>query len=189
LFPRLTLVGQGAGVLLICELLDALASAMPDLLRDELALDIIFLAPAVTHRRFAMIIDAHYRRIAHFRMFALHDPLECRDALVPILYPRSLLYFISGVLEGEATDSGWKADVDAPLLGMERYLTDIGTYPAASFPDLDKARRFLAAFPAGTAFSEVDGGPGRRSRARAHADFDREDASVESLKWLLANGF
>ena len=42
------------------------------------------------------------------------DELEQADRLIPVIYPHSLLYFVSGVLEDEA---------DKPLLGMERYLT------------------------------------------------------------------
>ena len=46
--------------------------------------------------------------------------------LVPVIYPASLLYFVSGLLEDEA---------DQPLIGMQRYLASTATStPCSSNP-------------------------------------------------------
>ena len=110
-FDRITLVGHSTGAVFICNLLDKAAELLPDY-----QFDVIFLAPAVTHERFASTLSANAGTIRHFRQFAMTDVLEGRDSIVPIVYPHSLLYFVSGLLE-------WSADADAlidePLVGME----------------------------------------------------------------------
>ena len=60
---------------------------------------LLFLAPASRIQLFADVITSHGRRLGNFRMFTMSDALERKDRLVPVIYPHSLLYFISGVLE------------------------------------------------------------------------------------------
>ena len=70
---------------------------------------------------------------------------------MPVLYPRSLLYFVSGVTE--AVD-------DCPLAGMQRYYA--APYDDATrFPEIDYVRK-AALFQAADAmcWSPAAGGPG-----------------------------
>lgn len=189
LFQRLTLIGHSTGAIFICEFLDALAAAMPDLTRDELSVDLVFLAPAVTHERFAAALSAHRARIGHFRMFAMQDVLEREDHMVPILYPRSLLYFVSGVLEGHTEGPRWVSAPDTPVVGMDRYLTDSDTYATHAFPAVASVRRFFAALTNGKVLSEANHGHGCRSMSHRHGDFDNDGPTLQSLHWILSNGF
>jgi hypothetical protein len=83
--------------------------------------DCIFLAAASLDDFFADALSVVPRRFGRSRTFAMHDGLEAKDAIVPIVYLRSLLYFISGVLE---------ASDDAPIVGMERYDRNSNVYPS-----------------------------------------------------------
>jgi len=81
----------------------------------EAEFDVIFLAPAVTYDQFDATLANHQSRIAHFRSFGMTDDWEIADRLLPVVYPRSLLYFVSGLLE---------ETIDEPLVGMERFLRE-----------------------------------------------------------------
>lgn len=184
-FRRITLIGHSTGAIFICELLDALAAVLP-----AQAVDIVFLAPAVTHERFARALDAHRERIANLRVFAMSDALESRDRLVPVLYTRSLLYFVSGVLEGRAQGDTWQAEVDAPLVGMARYLEDVGTYNATAFPFVETVRHELGKRPASLVLAESTAGDGLHCRAHKHGGFDDDgEPTVDSLCCILSQGF
>src|SRR3712207_8891098 len=50
----------------------------------------------------------------------MSDELEKADAVAGAVYPRSLLYLVSGVLEAAKTGTV----PDAPILGMQRFLED-----------------------------------------------------------------
>jgi hypothetical protein len=129
---RVLLVGHSAGAIFLCELLKRLAST-------PRKVEMVLLAPAVRCKVFdeclATAAGALTTRNGQpaFRMFTMTDAYESKDTLIrnlPVFgdltwfYPRSLLYFISGLLEGD--------DVDADLLGLERtHLPDrwYGTHP------------------------------------------------------------
>ena len=64
--------------------------------------DVILMAPACRTECFADTLAHHGSRIRDFRCFTMSDDFETKDRLVPAIYPHSLLYFISGVLEDEA---------------------------------------------------------------------------------------
>jgi hypothetical protein len=73
----------------------------------------LFLAPACRLDLFAGSVARKPDRFAHFRMFTMRDENEKRDRLVPFLYPRSLLYLVSGALE----------DIpDAALAGLDHHI-------------------------------------------------------------------
>jgi hypothetical protein len=161
------IVAHSAGAIAVCHLLNAAA-------RHGVTLrNVIFLAPACTVELFHERAVLPFGRFQRFTMFALRDDRERADAIVPYLYPRSLLYFVSGALEGEA---------DLPLLGMERHIR--GTAPYDSSKLVDTAR-FLA-------------NPGRvvwagdapvdclSSRARAHGEFDDDSTTLASVKAIIA---
>ena len=183
-FGKITLVGHSTGAVYICEFLDAAAKVLPDL-----KFNIIFLAPAVRHHRFAAALAAHQQRIAGFRLFGMKDAIESEDVLVPILYTRSLLYFVSGLLEGHVEGTEWENDVDAPVVGMQRYIADTTAYDTGDFPDVDKVRQFLAGSANTTVWSESSGGNGLSTRSRKHGDFDNDDDTVKSFCWIIEQGF
>jgi len=183
-FSKITLVGHSTGAVYICQFLDAAAKVLPDL-----KFSIIFLAPAVRHERFAAALTAHQQRIVGFRMFGMKDAIESEDVLVPILYTRSLLYFVSGLLEGHVAGTAWEDDVDAPVVGMQRYIADIATYDTGDFPDVKNVRQFLASSANTTVWSESSGGSGLNSQSHKHGDFDNDDETVKSLCWIIEQGF
>jgi hypothetical protein len=165
------LVGHSAGSIVIGNLLEATAVRHRDLRFRNLLL----LAPAITVDRTFTQIQAHVDRFDAFRMFTMEDALECRDRLVPGVYPRSLLYFVSGALECEP---------DEPLLGLRRHTTGLRPYDGDRFVPI---RRYLEADPARLVLSRTpDSAPaGRRSVAAKHGDFDDDAVTLESLAAIV----
>src|SRR5262249_34038391 len=94
-----------------------------------------------------------------FRMFALNDHLESGYWEAPPLYPRSLLYMVSGMFERVP---------DAPLLGMGRYFTNGGVYHD---PDVETARAFVFNPTSHSAWSIAKGDNGLSSDATRHGSF------------------
>lgn len=181
-FTKITLVGHSTGAVYICEFLDAMATIAP-----ELKFDIIFLAPAVRYERFALAMAQHRNRIAGFRMFGMSDPLDAADIMVPILYTRSLLYFVSGLLEGHVEGDSWDDDIDAPIVGMQRFITNTDTYKKDEFPEIEKVRQFLQSIPNSTVWSDSSAGNGLNSMSHKHGDFDNDAETVKSIAWIISH--
>ncbi len=176
--PELTVdvIGHSAGAIAICFLLRANAKRTNALQ----VRNVIFLAPACTSELFHEEVVKAPERFARFRMFTMGDDFESKDILVPGLYTRSLLYFISGVLEKEA---------DTPIAGMERYLRGAAPYntpellPIAGFSLANGENRVVLSLS-----SKLNAGAleGLRCDAAHHGDFDDLDKLTgESLKWML----
>ena len=112
------------------------------------------------------------------RMFTMADKFETENRLVPGVYTRSLLYFISGVLEDGA---------DVPILGMERYMSGAepyGTEPllaVRSFFDSD-IRLVLS----DTLVLNPTAPVGIRSRSITHGGFDNDGDTRASLTAFLS---
>lgn len=173
--PRITLIGHSTGAIYICQFIEAAAQVLPDC-----RFDVVFLAPALTYERFAATLATHGDRIAHFRSFAMNNDWEIADKLVPIIYPRSLLYFVSGLLE---------PSVDEPLVGMERYLRENKIFTPAEFPAIARGRGFFADFPESLVWSPDTLGEGTQSVSAKHGDFDNDDLTLTSVQALLQKGF
>jgi hypothetical protein len=166
------LIGHSAGSIAICQMFRAAA-------HRGIALsvrNVIFLAPACTSELFHQEIVSHPQRFAAFRMFTMSDAYESKDQLVPGVYTRSLLYFISGVLEQEA---------DVPLAGLQRDLSEKPPYDAANLisiatwlQDAGKNRIVLSVTSGST--------PGLISASTTHGDFDDDPLTRESLKAIIA---
>ncbi|MBW8875024.1 MAG: hypothetical protein JF614_08675 [Acidobacteria bacterium] len=177
---RITLIGHSAGAEYVCNLL----RNADRFLSKNYQFDIVLMAPACRIEFFADTVRHNASHIRNIRMFTMFDELEKKDRLIPILYPHSLLYFISGVLEDEA---------DKPLLGMERYfISDAPAYqnPQTGIPDV---RGFLSG-PKQMVFSLNTGAPGSETNADSHGGFDdTEDpakrATIDSIRFLLKNGW
>ncbi len=184
--PQITLVGHSAGSVYINHLLAHL-SAMRTRPVDPLPADFAFenlllLAPACTFEHFLPSITEHRGLFRNFRMFTMTDAAESQDTLVPYLYTRSLLYFISGVLE-PGPDGG--TDFDRPLVGLQRNYA--APYVPGKFPAIDAALAFLEGVPHSRIWSPVTppGGPGLDTQARKHGDFDNDPATRASLAQLI----
>jgi len=167
------LVGHSAGSIAIAHMLDAAAERHPDLRFRNLVL----LAPAASARLFMDSIASNESRYRSFRMFTMQDDLERRNRLVPGVYPRSLLYFISGVLDGEP---------DAPIVGLRRHTT--GT-PPYDEPPLADVHAFLDASPHRFVLSRTlpSAEPGLQSTSARHTDFDEDGPTLESLQAIVSD--
>lgn len=167
------LVGHSAGSIVICQMLkEAEAAGLAVKIRN-----IIFMAPACTGELFHDEIVQHPGRCARFRMFTMSDAYECKNQLVPLVYPRSLLYLISGVLD---------ADVDEPVAGMQRFLED----PPYHEPVLREIAAFLTNAgpdPRLVLSKTADDAPrGQRCTAERHQDFDENGPMQDSLIFLIS---
>ncbi len=163
--PPLSIVAHSAGAAYACHLL----AALRDLRAKDPACDLrlknlLLLAPACDFRLFASVLGpaADFDRV---RLFALRDDLECGYWEVPVLYPRSLLYLVSGAFEKEGGGDG---AYDLPLLGMERYHIGTDVYKQ---PEVEQVRQFLAGDPKRQVWSVEAGGLGLDCDTRRHGDF------------------
>lgn len=171
--PRVTLVGHSTGAVYIAAFIEAADAILP----PEVTFEVVWLAPAATFDVAARMLQKSHR-VSDLRMFTMDDDHERRDRLVPVLYPHSLLYFVSGVVEPEA---------DTPIVGMHRYY-DADRYPAADYPAIETVRAFMRT-PHRTIWGAVDAGLGLSTSALRHGDFDNDDATLRSLAHALQHGF
>ena len=125
-----------------------------------------FLAPAVRIDEFADALQRGAPFVSAFRMFTMKDELERKDAVLgpgtAAIYPCSLLYVISGVLEDERAE----AFPDAPIVGMQRFLgSDPGwlTDPR-QIASARAVLNFLTSPNHGVVYATTEGNPGLSSR-------------------------
>ena len=195
---RITLVGHSTGAIYICDWLKA-ADAV---LAKEVKFDIVFLAPAVTYQRFGATLKDFDQRIRSFRMFAMQDALEREDQVWGddltaakdwrrYIYPSSLLYLVSGILENKELPGGKLTDEpDMPIVGMQRYYTGEGTYGAQDFPEVVQARAWLKARANALVWSFADKiGDGLNCHCNDHGGFDNEPDTLASLSHIMKSGF
>lgn len=170
--PRITLIGHSTGALYINSWLERSAQLAP-----ELSYDVVMLAPACRTEEFMSTMSRHGGRVNNFRMFAMKDAKEQEDRLVSIIYPRSLLYFVCGVVEGE---------VDVPLLGMERFTANGQIFNSDYMTGL---RKYFDHHPARVVWSDVTGEAGFGSTSVKHGDFDNDEATLLSIEHLIKYGY
>ncbi len=177
---RIYLVGHSTGGIYISHLLDAVdAMGFP----AQTQFDVVLLAPANTHRLWAWTVSHRGERIRWMRMFGMNDDVERADGLLGddwrrALYPSSLLYFVSGLLEYET---------DAPLLGMRRFLDLPQVFTAPAYPESDQLRGWLGTPSDRMVWSLADGGNGLQSHSRKHGDFDNDLSTLDSLRWIVSH--
>ncbi len=177
---RIVLVGHSTGAIFICNLLKY---ADEQGLHSDITFDLALLAPACTFKFFDEIIVEHLDRIDHCRMFSMNDSLEKENALVPVIYPSSLLYFISGILEGEE---------DKPLLGMQRFFKTVPPFNDDAFPGITRSKVFLSSEKSSIVWSIIDNGEGMSSNATSHGGekgFDYDSITLESLEYMIKYGY
>jgi hypothetical protein len=200
---RITLVGHSTGAIYIAHWLAHSRDHLPAGLKH----DVVFLAPAITHDLFARTLAAHGDRIGGFRMFAMQDALERDDQVwgsdedLPgaqdwrrYIYPSSLLYLVSGILETRPGSDGQPVDeADVPLLGMQRFLANEATYNAdrnPAFAPVDAVRAWLKAQPDAAVWSSTQGVPaGLHCTSADHGAFDNDAATRASLRHIVCHGF
>ncbi len=174
---KIVLIGHSTGAVYISNMLKCVDR---ENLPEDIKFDIVFLAPACTFELFAEIIENHKDRIENIRLFGMQDPVEKSDKMVPVIYPHSLLYFVSGLLEGE---------VDKPLVGMQRFYTGLPPFDSQSFPEIMKTKEFFKKFQDSMIWSVTDRGPGKASNSKKHGDFDNDEATLVSLVHIIKHGF
>lgn len=181
--PRITLIGHSTGAVYICHFLEAADKHLP----ADIRFDIVFLAPAVDFQLFRSAMEKFRHRVGHFRMFGMTDALEKQDPMAQdflgeklgrVVYPHSLLYFVSGLLEGR--------EVDTPILGMQRFFDKTDTFDREHYPEIQWARNELSDQ---TVWSISDTTDGHRSTSRQHGDFDNDETTLASLRHILQVGY
>ncbi|APO72222.1 hypothetical protein IE4872_PD01701 (plasmid) [Rhizobium gallicum] len=166
------LVGHSAGSIAICNLFGAMQ-------RRKIQIEVrnvVFLAPACQSRLMHAEIISQPQRFKAFRVFTMTDAFEQKDQLVRGVYPRSLLYFISGVLEEEP---------DMPIAGMQRFWT--GKAPYVDPYLLDSTAWLGEEGMRRTVLSVIaEGNPGYLSAAEHHGDFDDDVLTQASLRAIVS---
>lgn len=183
----ITLVGHSTGAVFINNLLAHLEERRADpadpFPADFRFQNVVFLAPACTFRDFQAVMDSPARRdmFRNFRMFTMTDQAESRDQLVPFVYTRSLLYFISGVLE---YDGQGRSAPDVPVVGMARYYDRRDTY---AMPEVTSVRDYVRASQNHAVWSPVEGAgsDGFRCLADSHTEFDSDPHTLSSIGVMI----
>jgi hypothetical protein len=176
--PNISVVGHSAGAIYACEMLRYIHACRQDpvhpLSRSAFALDkLVFLAPACTCTLFAETLKAHQSKALFnaFRMFTLTDEEESGYYEIPILYPRSLLYIISGLLEGAGV-------VDQTLVGLDRDYRTTNRYKDAVVVDVGN---FLAGGQNRKILSGQNLGPGLVCDSHQHGAFSDTPGTLGSV--------
>lgn len=171
---RVDLVGHSAGSIAICEMLRTAAERDVGLRVHTIA----FLAPAGRSELGVAQLARHPDRFKRFRVYTMADDYERADQLVPRVYTRSLLYFISGVLEPD--------EVDAPIMGMMRHAGRQGVFanglPAEWAAFITGQDRLVLS---DSTVLDPNATAGRRTASRSHGDFDDDMLTRESLTECL----
>jgi hypothetical protein len=173
--PRIILVGHSTGAVYICHLLEKAESLLPAGIQFE----VVFLAPACTFALLDRTLTIAPGRIASFRGFGMEDALEQCDAIFPPIYQKSLLYFVSGLVED---------GVDLPLVGMKRYHTGVAPFDALTFPEIKRVRDQIAKLTSPWIWSESSLGDGLNSLSHHHGDFDNDDQTLKSVAYVITHG-
>jgi hypothetical protein len=111
-------------------------------------------------------------------MFSMSDEAERADRLVGPVYPRSLLYLVSGLLE---TDQDGKSAV-VPIVGLQRWCDGV----RATTPELQAVKSYIEE-PGHVVWSPAGGSLGFSSAATTHSGFDDDDEVLASVKHLIQN--
>lgn len=160
----LNLVGHSAGSIMICHLVNEIKRRD---IENVTIKYVIFMAPACRTDLFYNSIIKNKQLIGNIRIYTMSDAYETKDKLAFGLYPASLLYLISGILE--------KDENDAHILGMQRYLLNNRPYRNNLILNAiinyfgEKENRIVYALT--TANAAI----GLRSSAQSHGHFDNND--------------
>lgn len=205
---RISLVGHSTGGVYIGNFLMHVDQALRALGDNTTKFDIILLAPANTADFFS---DKYLKdRIGGIRIFQMKDEVEQQDHLLTKdvgpedpsilgkVYPRSLLYLVSGVceyFEGQGGSGVHSLDgSDMPILGMDRFYQQQAIFSAATYPSVELVRTDFPEPPATPEFARVlsptddTAPPGFRSTALKHGNFPGDGPTIESLRLCFTEG-
>jgi len=172
--PCVTLIGHSAGAIYVARLLRALHQNMDPDFRANVAL----IAPACTFADLASSLREVESRVANFRIFGMGDPIERQDAIASAIYPASLLYFVSGVLEDNR---------DEPLAGMQRYYST--PYIGDGFGNITFVKEQSTLMrPHAFAWSQVSGHEGANCDMTSHGGWINAPSTLASIKFLIEQG-
>lgn len=179
---RLVVVGHSAGSIWASALLKSAAkkSSFPKL-------SLILLAPAVRMVEFADALATASELIQRFRIFTMNDVLERADPVLGsgtgAIYPSSLLYLVSGLFEIDSN----VAAVDAPLVGMQRFLDRAPAWLNDPVEEaaINAVRTFASGMADSAIYSKAYGAAGLSTDATAHGDFDNNTITLESVRNFL----
>jgi hypothetical protein len=179
--PQLTLVGHSTGAVFIDHFLGALAERQKagTIPAGFTVRNVVFLAPACTTEHFAKVVNEHGKLVDRFRMFTMDDEHERADRVLGAVYPRSLLYLVSGLLEVDGSESRC-----VPLTGLARYLSG----PEHAKEYVRAVRQYVGAadqLRLVTSPSPADAPPGMRASAVSHGAFDNDPLVQESLRHMI----
>jgi hypothetical protein len=183
--PKLTLVGHSTGAVFINNMLSEIA--VRKLWPLDMKAQVCFLAPACTCEAFSEALGLAGQFIERFRMFTMTDQAEKADRLIGALYPRSLLYLVSGGLERNGQEPA-----HMPLVGLSRYLQPAERLPrllgssAARSARLAQVRLFLDSADRVVLSPTSAGAPeGQRAGALTHGSFDDDNLVRQSLAEMI----
>ena len=184
--PEVTLIGHSAGAVFICNLLKEFqkqqASSDPSSLQNFKFKNVLFLAPACDFEIFNDVLTNCLNTFENFRMFTMNDALEGKDAIVPGIYTKSLLYFISGMLEKD-TNNPNKSAYDHPIMGMERYYTNTNTYTETA---VNNVRNYILNTPNHVVWSISNLGAGLSTASVSHGGFAEERETLASIQQIIS---
>jgi hypothetical protein len=165
-------VGHSAGGIYVSRLLEEIERRG---LPAALTARVILIAPACTFTMLTRSLQKAGARVSGLRVFGMGDANERKDWIATVLYPASLLYFVSGVIEDER---------DAPLVGMERYYRE--PYKGGTFPDIDWIKSF-ACFTQDRScvWSDRTDEPGFRCDMRSHGGWVEAPMTLDSVLHIL----
>lgn len=173
---HIVVTAHSAGSIWAAQLLKAIKAT-----NKAISLDLILLAPAARTDLFAEALEASGDRVRQCRMFTMSDELERRDAVLGhdkgYIYPSSLLYLVSGLFENSHAD----AFVDAPLVGMRRF---VGA-DWLDDPVQTAANQRIAAFFQQPGHDIVYSPTPGLTTADSHGGFDSEPLTLSSVSKFL----
>jgi hypothetical protein len=170
------LVGHSAGAIYVSRFLQEVQNRK---LAPDLTFEVVLIAPACNFTTLADTLKIAGNRITALRVFGMGDERERHDEIMPVVYPSSLLFLVSGVLEDSS---------DKPLAGMERFYE--GRYVQGEFPDIDFVRKepiFQKNDP--LVWSPANNGPGRNCDMKSHGGWVAAPETVKSVIHILENGY
>lgn len=204
-----TLVGHSTGAIYIGNFLRYVDIALRAQGDTTTVFDIILMAPASTMDFFA---SSYTSRVRGIRMFQMKDATEQQDHLMSAdfgpgdpsilgkVYPRSLLYLVSGIceyFEGQGGSGPHALDGDdMPILGMDRFFEQTAVFSLADYASVGKARNDFEEVPpkiptkyvrvlSPTATTPNDG---CRSTAEKHGNFPGDQPTIESIRLCFKQG-
>lgn len=164
------LIGHSAGSIVICEMLKKTKR-----IKSEVKFrNIIFLAPACLCELFKEGIIENKSKFNLFRSFTMMDRYEKQDRMLNFIYPRSLLYLISGILENES---------DAYIFGLQRHIEGNPPYNEKLLLEI---KDFISK-DGDVVYSVTDDNAkeGYITKSRTHGGFDDDISTLNSIIKLI----